>query len=90
MYFKPYKPTVHHNQIDADRSIRRLKQLMLEGLTYEAIARILNEEGYKTIRQKAWTSANIRQIVRSLRIERSSWYGLSANRANLNIHEVAA
>lgn len=88
--FKPYKPTTHHNQADADKSIRRLKQLMLEGLTYEAIARILNEEGYKTIRRRDWTAVNIRQVVHALRIERASWYGLSATRANLNIHEVAA
>ena len=84
MYFKPYKPSVHHNQTQADRSILRLKQLMLEGLTYELIAQTLNEEGYKTIRQKPWTAVNIRQVVHALRIERKSWYGLSASRANFD------
>lgn len=90
MHFKPYRPTTHHNQADADRSIRRLKQLMIEGLTYEAIARILNDEGYKTIRGRDWTAVNIRQVVHALRIERPSWYGLSADRANLNIQQVTA
>lgn len=90
MYFKPYKPSVHHNQSQADKSIRRLKQLMIEGLSYQAIADILNEENLKTIRGRSWTAVNIRQVVHALRIERASWYGLSADRANLNIHEVIA
>lgn len=88
--FKPYKPTVHHNQADADRSIRRLKQLMLEGFSYQCIADILNDEGLKTIRGKDWTAVNIRQVVHALRIDRPSWYAVSATRANLKIHEVAA
>ena len=88
--FKPYKPTVHHNQANADKSIRRLKQLMLEGLTYEAIAQVLNEEGLRTLRGKEWTAVNIRQVVHALRIDRKSWYHLSADRANLNIHEIDA
>ena len=90
MHFKPYRPTTHHNQADADRSIRRLKQLLIEGLTYQAIADTLNAENLKTIRGKEWTAVNIRQVVHALRIERPSWYGLSADRANLNIQQVTA
>ena len=90
MHFKPYRPTTHHNQADADRSIRRLKQLLIEGLTYQAIADTLNAENLKTIRGKEWTAVNIRQVVHALRIERPSWYGLSADRANLNIQHVTA
>lgn len=90
MFFKPYRPTTHHNQADADRSIRRLKQLMLDGLTYQAIADTLNEEGLRTIRGKEWTAVNIRQVVHALRIERPSWYGLSADRANLKIQQMTA
>jgi hypothetical protein len=90
MNFKPYRPTTHHNQADADRSIRRLKQLLIEGLTYQAIADTLNAENLKTIRGKEWTAVNIRQVVHALRIERPSWYGLSADRANLNIQLVTA
>lgn len=90
MNFKPYRPTTHHNQVDADKSVRRIKQLLIEGLTYQAIADVLNAEGLKTLRGKSWTAVNLRQLVHALRIERPSWYGLSATRANLKIQEVVA
>jgi hypothetical protein len=90
MHFKPYRPTTHHNQEWADRSVRRIKQLLLEGLTYQAICDILNSEELRTIRGKEWNAANLRQLVHALRIERNSWYGLSATRANLDIQQVMA
>lgn len=90
MHFKPYRPTTHHNQEWADKSVRRIKQLLIEGLTYQAIAEVLNAEGLRTIRGKEWTAVNLRQLVHALRIERNSWYGLSADRANLNIQQVMA
>jgi len=92
MYFrKPrYRPAIHHNQLDADRSVRRIKQLLIEGLTYQAIADTLNEEGLKTIRGKAWTNENVRQVLCTLRKKKDSWYALAANRANFKVAEVAA
>lgn len=77
-----YRPVIHHNQRDADRSIRRIRELVGEGYTYEAIAGILNDENYKTLRGKPWTALNVRQIIFKLRSRASSWYGLSARRAN--------
>jgi hypothetical protein len=64
--------------------------LLLEGLTYQAICDILNSEELRTIRGKEWNAANLRQLVHALRIERNSWYGLSATRANLDIQQVMA
>jgi hypothetical protein len=90
MINNPYKPTTHHHQEWADRSIRRIKQLILEGLTYQAIADTLNAEGLRTIRGKIWTAVNLRQVIHALRIERNSWYGLSANRASFKVQQVAA
>lgn len=82
MPIKPHRPTTHHNQEFADRSIRRIKQLIIEGLTYQAIADVLNSEGLKTLRGRLWSAVNLRQVVHALRIERRSWYGLSARRAD--------
>lgn len=83
MLAKPYQPTTHHNQEFADRSIQRIKQLLLDGLTYQAIADVLNNEGLKTLRGMQWTAVNLRQVIHALRVERRSWYGLSARRARL-------
>ena len=77
-----YRPLIHHNQRDADRSIDRIRQLMEEGYTYQAVAEILNEENYKTVRGKPWTALNVRQIMFKLRSRPPSWYALSARRAN--------
>lgn len=77
-----YRPVIHHNQRDADRSIDRIRQLVDEGYTYEAVAEILNAENYKTLRGKPWTALNIRQVMFKLRSKASSWYALSARRAN--------
>ena len=89
MKFK-YKPTTHHNQEWADKSVLRIKQLMNEGLTYQAMADVLNEEGLRTIRGRDWTAVNIRQVIYALRIEKNSWYGLAASRARFVPESVAA
>lgn len=91
MYFRPrYKPAVHHRQDFADRSVRRIKQLLIEGLTYQAIADTLNEEGLKTIRGKQWTNENVRQVICTLRKEKDSWYALAAQRANFKPETMTA
>jgi hypothetical protein len=79
-----YHPTIHHNQRDADRSIARIRQLVEIGYTYEAIAEILNDENYRTLRGKPWTALNVRQVIFKLRANSASWYALSARRANFS------
>lgn len=76
------------DQAASDRSIRRIKQLMTEDMSYQEMANTLNREGYKTIRLLPWTALNIRQVVFKIRHKESSWYGLSAKRANLVVAEV--
>lgn len=80
------KRPVIQDQSAADRSIRRIKQLMLEGeMTQAEMVNTLNEEGYLTIRLKPWTNSNIRQVIWKLRHQEKSWYGLSSRRAGLVI-----
>jgi hypothetical protein len=76
------------DQAASDRSIRRIKQLMTEDMSYQEMADVLNQEGYRTIRLLSWTALNIRQVVFKIRHNESSWYGLSAKRANLVVAEV--
>lgn len=85
-----YRPMIHHNQRDADRSIVRIRELVNEGYTYEAVAGILNEENYKTLRGKPWTALNVRQIIFKLRSRAASWYAVSARRADFNPERVHA
>lgn len=70
-------------QSEADKSVKRIKSLLLEepGLSYIELAEILNSEGYRTIRQLTWNANNLRQVVFRLRNELNSWYGLAATRA---------
>lgn len=82
------KRTKTQDQAASDKSIRRIKQLLMEGMSYQEMADVLNEEGYLTIRLLPWTALNLRQVVFKLKHEASSWYGLSARRANLKINEV--
>jgi hypothetical protein len=84
------KPTRTNNQAASDRSIKRIKQLLPEGMSYKEMADVLNSEGYRTIRNLPWTALNLRQVCFKLRHEEPTWYGLSARRANLRINEVAA
>lgn len=76
-----YRPSIHHDQLKADRSIARIKQLVAEGYTYEGIADVLNQENYKTLRGLPWKPENVRQVIYRLRHEAPSWYGLAARRA---------
>lgn len=74
------------SQADSDRSIRRIKQLLVESMSYQEMAELLNREGYKTIRLLAWTPLNLRQVIFKIRHQEKSWYGLSARRADLVIN----
>lgn len=76
------------SQRDGDRSVKRIKQLMAEGISYNEMAEILNDEGYFTLRLKNWTSLSIRQLVFKLKHDIRSWYGLSARRAGLIIKKL--
>lgn len=73
------------SQRSGDKSIKRLKSLLAEGLSQNEIVEILNEEGYLTLRLKAWTRLNLRQVIYKLRHDLRTWYGLAANRAGLVI-----
>jgi len=74
-----------HDQAASDRSIRRIRQLMDEGISQIEMVDILNEENYRTIRGKAWTITNLKQVLFRLRHELKTWYGLSAKRAGLSV-----
>lgn len=76
------------SQKDGDRSVKRIRQLMAENISYNEMAEILTEEGYKTLRLKDWTSLSIRQLVFKLKHDIRSWYGLSARRAGLIIKKL--
>lgn len=78
------------NQAASDRSIKRIKSLLLEGMSYAEMAATLNDENYTTIKEQPWTVLNLRQVVWKLRNEQKTWYGLSARRAGLTIEAVAA
>jgi len=79
------------SQADADRSIRRIKSLLLEDCySYQEMVEILNRENYKTIRGAAWTRTNLAVVIFRIRHEESSWYALSSRRANFRPAQVAA
>ena len=78
------------DQQASDRSIKRIKSLLLEGMSYLEMAATLNQEGYETIKNLPWTALNLRQVVFKLRHEERTWYGLSAKRAGLTMAAVAA
>lgn len=85
------KPTSKElNQAASDRSIKRIKQLLAEGVSYAEMVSTLNTENYTTIKNMPWTSLNLRQVVFKLRHAEKSWYGLSARRAGLTISPLAA
>ena len=79
------KPTKTLNQAEADRSIRRIKQLLAEGMSQAEMCETLNREGYRTIRNLPWNALNLRQTLWKIRHQEKSWYGLSARRANLEL-----
>lgn len=80
------KPTTKElDQQASDRSIKRIKSLLLEGMSYLEMAATLNQEGYETIKNLPWTALNLRQVVFKLRHEEKTWYSLSARRAGLNM-----
>lgn len=72
-----------HDQAASDRSVRRIKQLLLDGMSQAEMVETLNREGYKTIRLQSWSVTNLKQVLFRLRHELKTWYGLSARRANL-------
>ena len=72
-----------HDQRAADRSIRRIKEMMAQGMSQDEMVKILNEEGYKTLRLRQWNTNNLRQILFRIRHSLKSWYGLSSSRCGL-------
>lgn len=74
-----------HNQTDADRSIKRIKSLLLEELPQAEMVETLNREGYRTIRGARWTVENLRVVLHRLRRDLATWYQLSRKRANLSL-----
>lgn len=73
------------SQKDGDRSVKRIKELLAQGISQAEIVETLNAENYLTLRLKKWTSLNLRQVIFKLRHDLRTWYGLSARRANLFI-----
>lgn len=78
------------NQKAADKAIMRIKSLLPEDLTYVEMCDILNEEGYRTIRNCEWTPINLRVVIYRLRHELASYYAVSAQRARLTRQVLAA
>lgn len=78
------------SQAASDRSIKRIKALLVEGISQNEMVEILNSEGYLTIRLKPWNTTNLRQVIFRIRHKLRSWYGLSARRAALVLPEVGA
>lgn len=70
-------------QVEADKSIRRLKSLLGEEMSQQEMVDTLNAEGYRTVSGKRWTIQNLRVVLHRLRHEQKTWYGLSQARANL-------
>ncbi|MES2786148.1 MAG: recombinase family protein [Pseudomonadota bacterium] len=77
------------NQVASDQSIARIKELLTEGMLQQDIINALNSEGFKTIREKAWTAVNLRQVLWKLRWREATWYGVSARRAGFDIAKEA-
>jgi len=72
-----------HSQKDADRSVRRIKEMIMQGLSQTEMVETLNSEGYRTIRLRAWNVNNLRQVLFKIRHELKSWYGLASSRCGL-------
>lgn len=81
--------TKTHNQADADRSIRRIKSMLIEEMGYEEMAQTLNSEGYRTLTGKPWTAINLRVVIFRLRRQLKGWYRLAQRRANLTQEALA-
>lgn len=77
-----------HSQRDADRSIRRIKEMIAQGISQAEIVETLNSEGYRTIRLRPWNVNNLRQVLFKIRHELKSWYGLSGTRCGLSSIQV--
>lgn len=85
------RPPITHDQKAADRSVRRIKQLLTIGEMSQAeMVEILNDEGYLTLRLKPWTAVNLRQVIWKIRHQDRSWYLLSQRRAGLVIEPLDA
>ena len=78
------------SQAASDRSISRIKSLLLEGVSHGEMCEILNNEGYTTIRMQPWSVNNLRQVIFRIRHSLKSWYCLSSRRANLVLPAVGA
>ena len=79
-----------HDQAAADKSIKRIRQLMQEEMSYQEMAEILNSENYRTLRGCAWSANNLRVIIHRLREKLNSWYGLSSKRCGFTPEPLAA
>lgn len=77
-----------HDQQAADRSVRRIKELMQQGLSQSEMVETLNAEGYRTLRLHPWTVNNLRQILWRIRHDLRSWYGLASSRCGLQANQV--
>lgn len=77
-----------HDQKAADRSIRRIKEMVQQGLSQDEMIELLNQEGYRTIRLRAWNKNNLRQVLFRIRHSLKSWYGLSSSRCGLQASQV--
>lgn len=71
------------SQAASDRSIKRIKELLQDGMLQAEIVETLNSEGYKTIRLQLWNVNNLRQVIFKIRHAVKSWYCLSSRRAQL-------
>lgn len=77
-----------HSQKDADRSIKRIKEMLSQGMSQAEMVETLNEEGYRTIRLCKWNVNNLRQVLFKIRHELKSWYGLARQRCGLQPEQV--
>jgi len=78
----------NHDQRAADRSVRRIKELMQQGLSQSEMVETLNAEGYRTIRNCPWSVTNLKQVLWRIRHELRSWYGLASSRCGLQASQV--
>lgn len=83
-----YEKDSLHDQKAADRSIRRIKEMIQLGMSQQEMIETLNAENYRTIRQKPWSMTNLRQVLWRLRHSLKSWYGLSGARCGLDTSAV--
>lgn len=71
------------SQAASDRSIKRIKELLQEGMSQAEMVETLNRENQKTIRLQEWNVNNLRQVIFKIRHSVKSWYCLSSRRAQL-------